>query len=129
MSHATNLTQIKSILDSISTSTLGSTFKYFETSPDTLPAGMILFGEQPPEEYYDSNYNLVSYVYIVRAIFPEEESQTAMEKWANFLDALTAEFRKKTNSTFGGTALKVQVVGGGQYVVKDDYTIPAIVFE
>lgn len=129
MSHATNLTQLKAILDGISTNTLGSAFKYFETKPTKLPAGMLLFADQPPEEFYDTNNNLVTYVYIVRCIFPEEESQTAMEKWAAFLDTLMGELRDKTNSTFGGNALKVVATAVAPYATETDYTVPAIVYD
>ena len=129
MSHVANLTQLKTILDAISGNTIGETFKYFETLPTTLPAAMIMFGEQPAEEFYDTNNNLVTYTYVLRGIFSAEESQTAMEKWALFLDTLTAALRTKTNSTFGGTALKVVVTSGSQFASDTDYTIPAIVFD
>jgi len=129
MSHATNITQLKTILDAISTNTLGSSFSYFETRPTKLPAGMILFGNQPEELFYDTNNNLVTYLYVIRSIFPEEESSGAMSKWASFLDALTAEFRKKTNSQFGGNALKVAVVGTEQSFSQEDYSVPAMIFD
>lgn len=129
MAHLNNIAQLKTILDSISTNTMGSTFKYFETMPSVLPAGMILIADQSAEEFYDSNNNLVTYSYIVRSIFPQEESQTAMEKWAAFLDEVSAEFRKKTNSTFGGDALKVVVMGMTPYASQEDYTVPAIVYD
>lgn len=108
---------------------MGSAFKYFETKPTKLPAGMILFADQPAEEFYDTNNNLVTYAYIIRSVFPEEESQTAMEKWAAFLDAVTAEFRDKTNSTFGSNALKVVVTSMSPFASDADYTVPAIVFD
>jgi len=129
MSHVTNLAQLKTIVDSISGNVMGSTFKYFETTPTKLPAGMILFTDQPPEEFYDTNNNLVTYGYIIRCIFPEEESQVAAEKWAAFLDALGTALRSKTNSVFGGSALKVVANTIAPYASETDYTVPAIVFD
>ena len=129
MSNVTNLTQIKAILDTIDSNLMGSTFKYFETKPTKLPAGMIMFADQPAEEFFDSNNNLVTYVYTVRSIFAEEESQVATEKWAAFLDAVQAAFRTKTNSTFGGAALKVVATGLSPFFSDTDYTVPALVFD
>ncbi len=129
MSNVANLTQIKTILDAIDTDLMGETFKFFETKPTKLPAGMILFTDQPPEEFFDTNNNLVTYIYVVRCIIAEEESEAAMVKWATFLDAVQAEFRLKTNSTFGGSALKVVVNGLTPFYSDTDYTVPAFVFD
>lgn len=129
MSHAANKTQLKTILDSISGNTMGSTFKFFETKPTKFPAGMLITAAQPPEEFFDTNNNLVTYVYIIRCIFAEEESETAGDKWDAFLDALTAALRTKTNSTFGGSALKVITTTTDPYYSETDYTTAAKVFD
>ena len=52
-----------------------------------------------------------------------------MVKWAAFLDAVTAAFRLKTNSTFGGTALKVIVTSTTPFSSEEDYTVAAVVFD
>ena len=129
MSLVTIASQLKTIADTLSSDILGSSFKYMETKPTDFPALMITDVDSPAEEFYDSNNNLYTKVFLLRAVFAEEESEGAYEKWMTFVDALEDALRTKTNSTFGGTALKVRTVGSSKAWSDTDFIKPVVYYD
>lgn len=128
MSYSGALSAIKTILDGISSSTLSLKFKYFETTPSSFPAGMLIPPNFSAETFEDTANNTATMVLTIRTIFPDEESQTAFEKWVAFLEALHTELRSRDNLTLGGNAYSVRITGTG-HGFTNDFTIPCIFYD
>ncbi len=127
MSFLTTIQKLKTVLDLISSSILPVKYQYLEAQPSSFPAGIITFvGAE--ERMLDTVTNEVTEQFLIRTIFPAEESQTATEKWLNLLDALGDEFRKDDHQTLTGTAHSFMIT---KFLpsFSDQYAQPVAVFD
>lgn len=123
----TALQKIKAILDTISATYLPLKFQYLESQPASFPAGMVL-SQGFTEEMLDSDNNIVTELFVIKLIYPQDESSAGYEKWINLADTISAEFRKGTHQTMDGTAIVMIVKQGLPPEFSDAYTQPVIVF-
>jgi len=124
-----SMNKIKEILDTISTTILPLTFSYLETSPTSFPAACLLSGGAK-EERKDDVSNEITETWVVRLIYPSEESAAGQLKWLTLVDALTAELRKASHITLGGVAVNFvikQIPPPASF--SNDYGQPVIVFD
>lgn len=121
--------KLKAIIDGIASSTLNIKYQYLETLPTKFPAGMIVFTGAPTDRQIDSVTNLVGMGFVIRTIFPMEESQAAAEKWLDFIETLGVELRKNSNQTLSGDAVNLTIDGYRQYAVADAYAQPVVVLD
>lgn len=125
--YATTLQQVKTILDGISSSTLPVKFDYFETMPTSLPAGYVIINGGS-ERAIDTANNDVGVSLLLMAIFAPEESSGAALKWAQCLDAITAEFRKESNRSLAGNAYNLTIDEIPKPSFTTEFGMPAMVF-
>lgn len=121
--------KLKAIIDGIAASTLNIKFQYLETMPSKFPAGMIVFTGAPSDRQIDSVTNLVGMGFLIRTVFPVEESQAAAEKWLDFFEALGVELRKNSNQTLSGDAVNLTIEGHRQWATSEAYPQPVVVLD
>ena len=122
------MSAIKTILDTISADYLPVKFSYLESQPATLPAGCILsngFVEEP----YDGVFNEVQENFIIRLIYPQNETESGYAKWLTLADLISAEFRKKTHLTLDGQAISILVKQGLPPSFSTEFVQPVVIFD
>ncbi len=122
------LQKIKAILDTIPSTDLGLSFEYLKSQPSSFPAGCVL-SNGFTEEILDSANNLITELFEIRLIFPQDESLIGQEKWVNLTDLISTEFRKSAHQTLDGTAIAMIVKQGLPPEFSADYAQPVIVFK
>lgn len=128
MSFLTTTQQLKTILDTISSSILPVKFSYQETMPTSFPSANIIFSGGK-ERMLDTITNEVEERFVVRAIFPVEERQAAMEKWMTLVDEVGTKFAKDDYQTLSGNAISFMVDSYQPPFTSQDYGQAVIVFD
>lgn len=122
------MTQLKTILDTVSASVLPIKFAFQETMPTSFPSGNIIFlgGE---EKMLDSVTNELIEQFVVRLIFAENESAAAMTQWMTLVDTIGDTFRKDDYQTLVGNAVAFQVKKYAPPVSSTDFGSPVVIFD
>lgn len=124
----TALQKIKAILDTIPATDLPIKFEYLESQPQSFPAGCVL-SLGFTENMLDTAHNVLSESFVIRLIFPQEESLAGYEKWMTLLDLVSAEFRKISHQTLDGEAVNFMIRQGPPPQASDQYTQPVMIFD
>lgn len=130
MSFVTVSAKLKQILDGISSASLPVKYERMAGMPTTFPAGMIILDSQGAslETPIDTSHNEISYRFILRAVFPIEDTDAAVQKWLGLLDTLGDTFRTSGNQTLGGTVHYFMIDGYRQFFTTD-YGQPTVVLD
>lgn len=124
----TALQKVKAILDTIPSTDLPVKFQYLESQPTSFPAGCVL-SLGFTENILDTSHNLVMESFVIRLIFPQEESLTGYEKWMTLLDLVSAEFRKASHQTLDGAAVSFMIRQGPPPEASDQYSQAVMIFD
>ncbi|OGC59245.1 hypothetical protein A2245_03550 [candidate division WWE3 bacterium RIFOXYA2_FULL_43_12] len=120
--------KICDIIDTISATIVPVKYRYPESKPSSFPATMTLFiGDE--EKMVDSANNLTSYHFLVRTVYPIDESATGYQKWLTLYDTITAELRKDDHETLTGSAVKFMIESDGQPAFSEQYSQPVAVLD
>lgn len=129
MSYAQTRTELKTILDTVSSSVLPQKFNYVESKPDSFPAAIISY-QGGQEKTLDQQYNEINQRWVISLIFPAEETQAGMDKWINLVDAITAEYRKEANITLNGNAIAMRLTDAPPPTSNTEgYIQPVVIFD
>jgi len=121
--------ELKTILDTVSSSILPQKFNYPEGKPTSFPAAVITWSGES-EKTFDTQYNDVTQRWVISLIFAAEESDQAMTKWLTLRDALGAEFRKDDHITLNGNAIHCQLKDSPPPITTTEgYMQPVVIFE
>jgi len=123
----TAIKKIKDILDTIPTNILPLKFQYMESMPSSFPAAMLL-SQGFEEEVLDSANNILTERFIIRLIYPTQESLAGYEKMLTLSDYISAELRKDDHMTLGGEAVHFQIKQGMAPEYSQEYSQPVAIF-
>lgn len=123
----TAIQKIKSILETIPTNILPVSFQYLESMPASFPAAMLL-SQGFEEEILDSSNNILTEHFIIRLIYPTQESLAGYEKMLSLSDYISAELRKDDHMTLDGAAIHFQVKQGMAPEYSQEYSQPVAIF-
>ncbi len=112
--------RIGDILDTVSSSVIAVKYRYLEAKPSVFPASMITYGGSQIETL-DTRNNLVTYVFNVHLIFPEDDSAAAQVKWQQALDTVIAALNTYANLVLSNDAANFSAVGDDAPAFSDQF--------